>query len=109
MVVQASRLVSVSTWLICLAFKGGCRLDAPISRPRDWLRDGTANSADCQRGAARPTPILIGPEAPNLPPDLAQQPQTSKLLGQYCPAKPRALCRPDDLHTSDLTFAFEKG
>jgi hypothetical protein len=53
--------------------------------------------------------ILIAPEAQSLPSDLAQQAQTSKLFGQYCPTKQRSLCRPDDLPTSDLTFAFEKG
>ena len=45
----------------------------------------------------------------DLPPDLAQAARTSKLFAQYCPTQPHWLCRPQDLPSSDLTFAFEPG
>jgi hypothetical protein len=45
----------------------------------------------------------------NLPDDLKQQAQGSKFYNQYCPGATRWLCRPGDLPTSDLTYAFEQG
>ncbi|MBI3969821.1 MAG: hypothetical protein HY332_00910 [Chloroflexi bacterium] len=51
--------------------------------------------------------ILIGEAGPNLPPDLAQQAQGSRFLGQYCPGQPNWVCRSAELPGTDLTFAFE--
>jgi hypothetical protein len=59
--------------------------------------------------------IMIGPNLPrggtnpNLPLDLAQQAANSPFFSQYCPGGTRWLCRPSDMPTSDLTFAFEPG
>jgi hypothetical protein len=53
--------------------------------------------------------IMLGPGAPNLPQDLAQQAQNSKFFQQYCRGQTRWLCRPNDLPSTDLTFAFEQG
>ncbi|MDQ3808785.1 MAG: hypothetical protein M3336_00670, partial [Chloroflexota bacterium] len=53
--------------------------------------------------------IMLGPGAPNLPQDLAQQASGSRYFQQYCPGSTRWICRPDDLPGSDLTFAFEPG
>jgi hypothetical protein len=44
-----------------------------------------------------------------LPEDLRQQARTSKFFAQYCPGAAKALCRPDELPATDLTFAFEIG
>jgi hypothetical protein len=48
--------------------------------------------------------VLIGRD---LPSDLRQQAEGGWLYGQYCPDRPRALCRPDELPGTDLTAAFE--
>jgi hypothetical protein len=53
--------------------------------------------------------IMLGPGAPNLPQDLAQQAASSRFFQQYCRGQTRWLCRPNDLQTTDLTFAFEQG
>jgi len=53
--------------------------------------------------------IMLGPGAPNLPQDLAQQAVGSKYFQQYCRGNSRWLCRPQELQSSDLTFAFEQG
>lgn len=45
----------------------------------------------------------------DLPGDLAVAARRSKYFAQYCPDRPRWMCRPDDLPATDLTFAFEKG
>src|SRR5438105_973130 len=42
----------------------------------------------------------------NLPPELASEAATSPLLGQYSPAQPNALARPNVLTQTDLTNAF---
>jgi hypothetical protein len=52
--------------------------------------------------------IMLGPNAPNLPQDLQQQASGSKFYSQYCKGGTRWLCRPNDLPTTDLTFAFEQ-
>ena len=43
----------------------------------------------------------------DMPADLAAQAAGSRFLRQYCPDRPRALCRPDELPATDLTLAFE--
>jgi hypothetical protein len=54
--------------------------------------------------------IMLGPGAPNLPPDLQQQASSNtKFFAQYCRGGTRWICRPNDLPGSDLTFAFEQG
>lgn len=53
--------------------------------------------------------IMLGPGAPNLPPDLQQQASSSKFYAQYCRGGTRWLCRPDAVPGTDLTFAFEQG
>ncbi len=53
--------------------------------------------------------IMLGPDAPNLPPDLQQQASGSRFYAQYCRGGTRWICRPDALPGSDLTFAFEQG
>ena len=53
--------------------------------------------------------IMLGPNAPSLPPDLQQQASGSRFYGQYCRGGTRWLCRPDALGGTDLTFAFEQG
>ena len=60
--------------------------------------------------------IMIGPNLPlgggtnpNLPVDLSQQAANSPFFSQYCPGGTRWLCRPSDMPTSDLTFAFAPG
>ncbi|TME42849.1 MAG: hypothetical protein E6I75_02010 [Chloroflexi bacterium] len=53
--------------------------------------------------------IILGPGAPNLPPDLQQQASGSRFFGQYCRGGTRWICRPNDLPGTDLTFAFEQG
>ncbi|MBO0883287.1 MAG: hypothetical protein J2P17_23710 [Mycobacterium sp.] len=53
--------------------------------------------------------IMLGPNAPNLPQDLQQQASGSKFYSQYCKGGTRWVCRPNDLPTTDLTFAFEQG
>ena len=45
----------------------------------------------------------------NLPADLRQQAQFSRLYVQYAPGAPTWLARPWDLPGTDLTFAFEQG
>jgi hypothetical protein len=45
----------------------------------------------------------------NLPGDLRQQSQGSRLYVQYAPGAPLWLARPFDLPGTDLTFAFEQG
>jgi hypothetical protein len=45
----------------------------------------------------------------NLPGDLRQQAQGSRLYLQYAPGAPMWLARPWDLPGTDLTFAFEQG
>ncbi len=45
----------------------------------------------------------------NLPADLRQQSQGSRLYLQYSPGAPLWLARPTDLPGTDLTFAFEQG
>jgi N-acetylmuramoyl-L-alanine amidase len=42
----------------------------------------------------------------DLPPDLAEQAKTSKLLGQFKPGQPQAMARPGDLPGSDLSNSF---
>jgi N-acetylmuramoyl-L-alanine amidase len=42
----------------------------------------------------------------NLPPDLADQAQSSNLMGQFSPGQPKALARPNALPGSDLTNGF---
>jgi hypothetical protein len=42
------------------------------------------------------------------PADLQLQMQGSRFFKQYCPGQPRALCRPDVLPNTNLTFAFEQ-
>jgi hypothetical protein len=51
--------------------------------------------------------IMLGPGAPNLPPDLQQQASGSRFFAQYCRGGTRWICRPNDLAGTDLTFAFE--
>ncbi len=53
--------------------------------------------------------IILGPGAPNLPADLAQQSAGSRFFQQYCRGGTRWMCRPNDLGGTDLTFAFEQG
>jgi hypothetical protein len=53
--------------------------------------------------------IMLGPGAPNLPADLAQQASNSRFFNQYCRGGTRWICRPGDLPGTDLTFAFEQG
>jgi hypothetical protein len=53
--------------------------------------------------------IMLGPNAPSLPPDLQQQASGSRFYGQYCRGGTRWLCRPGALGGTDLTFAFEQG
>jgi hypothetical protein len=53
--------------------------------------------------------IILGPGAPNLPPDLEQQSSGSRFFQQYCRGGTRWICRPADFPGSDLTFAFEQG
>lgn len=43
----------------------------------------------------------------HLPPDLASQMEDSRFFRQYCPGRPRSLCRPNALSNTDLTLAFE--
>ena len=45
----------------------------------------------------------------NVPGDLRQQAQGSRLYAQYAPGAPMWLARPSDLPGTDLTFAFEQG
>ena len=45
--------------------------------------------------------------AQDLPADLRQEAQGSRLFGQYCPQQPNWVCRPKDLPATDLTGAFE--
>ncbi len=45
----------------------------------------------------------------NVPGDLRQQVQGSRLFAQYAPGAPMWLARPSDLPGTDLTFAFEQG
>jgi hypothetical protein len=45
----------------------------------------------------------------NLPGDLASEAESSPLSHQYDPDSSKYLARPDQLRTSDLTFAFERG
>jgi hypothetical protein len=45
----------------------------------------------------------------NVPGDLRQQAQGSRLYTQYAPGAPLWLARPMDLPGTDLTFAFEQG
>jgi hypothetical protein len=52
--------------------------------------------------------IILGPSAPNLPQDLAQQATSSRFFNQYCRGGTRWICRPNDLGGTDLTFAFEQ-
>lgn len=54
--------------------------------------------------------LLLGPQlaGTNLPTDLAAQAQGSRMLAQYCPGAAAWVCRPSDLPSSDLTFAFER-
>ena len=44
----------------------------------------------------------------NLPPDLADQAKSSKLLNQFKPGAPGSLARPGDLPGTDLTNAFRR-
>ena len=44
----------------------------------------------------------------NLPPDLAEQAKSSKLIGQFKPGQPQSLARPGDLPGSDLTNSFRR-
>jgi hypothetical protein len=53
--------------------------------------------------------VILGPGAPNLPPDLQQQASGSRFYQQYCRGARLWLCRPNDLGGTDLTFAFEQG
>jgi hypothetical protein len=53
--------------------------------------------------------VMLGPGAPNLPSDLQQQASGSRFFAQYCRGGTRWLCRPNDLPSSDLTYAFEQG
>ncbi|MCC6177076.1 MAG: hypothetical protein IT305_17340 [Chloroflexi bacterium] len=45
----------------------------------------------------------------NLPPDLAQDMQGSRFLGQYRPGAPNWLARPNELQNTNLNGAFEPG
>jgi hypothetical protein len=45
----------------------------------------------------------------DLPADLREQALTSRFFAQYCPGAERWLCRPAELPSTDLTFAFEPG
>ncbi|MBV9546139.1 MAG: hypothetical protein JOY61_17355 [Chloroflexi bacterium] len=53
--------------------------------------------------------VILGPGAPNLPPDLQQQASGSRFYQQYCRGQRLWLCRPNDLSGTDLTYAFEQG
>ena len=44
-----------------------------------------------------------------LPIDLREQAQGSRLFAQYCPGASQWICRPGELPATDLTFAFELG
>jgi hypothetical protein len=44
-----------------------------------------------------------------VPADLRAQAKNSRFFAQYCPTAPKAVCRPNDLPASDLTYAFEQG
>ena len=44
-----------------------------------------------------------------LPADLRAQARGSRFFAQYCPTSPYAVCRPNDLPATDLTYAFEQG
>ena len=44
----------------------------------------------------------------NLPPDLAEQAKSSKLIGQFKPGAPQSLARPGDLPASDLSNSFKR-
>jgi N-acetylmuramoyl-L-alanine amidase len=44
----------------------------------------------------------------NLPGDLAEQAKTSKFMGQFKPAQPQSLARPNDLPGSDLSNGFRR-
>ena len=44
----------------------------------------------------------------NLPPDLAEQAKSSKLIGQFKPGQPQSLARPGDLPGSDLSNSFRR-
>src|SRR4051794_30634419 len=45
----------------------------------------------------------------NLPPDLAEDMQGSRYLGQYSPGSPNSVARPAELPNTDMTGAFEPG
>jgi hypothetical protein len=47
--------------------------------------------------------------SPELPADLRQQAQTSPYVARYCPGGLSWLCRPQDLPSTYLAFAFERG
>lgn len=95
---------------------------APISRPR---RDpGNANFVyqRFQRGVmhfdattGRTQGLLLADylksilRGRDMPTDLAQAARGSKYFGQYCTNTPHWVCRPQDLPSTDLTFAFESG
>jgi hypothetical protein len=102
---------------------GGLRiLGTPISNPQP---DPTNNSFIYQRfqrvilhyrqQQGTTEPLLLADylkailTTKNLPDDLRQQAQGSKFYNQYCPGGQRWVCRPGDLPTTDLTFAFEQG
>ena len=63
--------------------------------------------------------IFLGPERAGLelPPDLLAQAldeqrrgtPAGRYLSQYCPGNERWLCRPAELPSTDLTYAFERG
>jgi hypothetical protein len=44
-----------------------------------------------------------------VPSDLRAQARNSRFFAQYCPTAARAVCRPNDLPATDLTYAFEQG
>jgi N-acetylmuramoyl-L-alanine amidase len=44
----------------------------------------------------------------NLPPDLAEQAKSSKLVGQFKPGQPQSIARPGDLPGSDLSNSFRR-
>jgi hypothetical protein len=52
--------------------------------------------------------IMLGPGAPALPADLQSQANGSRFFAQYCRGATRWLCRPAELPTTDLTWAFEQ-
>jgi hypothetical protein len=48
-------------------------------------------------------------DSAELPIDLREQAQGTRIFAQYCPSSPQWVCRPNELPGTDMTFAFEVG